>query len=89
MLVQIFNNLDKDTLLAQEILILIREYKSKNILLQAGYRRQITLNFSTFNLLIPKSCLIDELQYVFFGAYAPKKVSVNRIQVQMAKALKE
>ena len=39
MLIQIYNNLDRDTLLAQEILVLIREYKSKNILLQAGYRR--------------------------------------------------
>ena len=89
MLMQIYNNLDRDTLFAQEILVLIREYKSKNILLQAGYRRQITLNFSTFNLLVPRSCLIDELQYVFFGAYAPKKASVNRMQAEMARGLRE
>jgi len=33
----------------------------KNVLLKDGYRRKITLNFATFNELIPKSCLIDEL----------------------------
>lgn len=59
-LIQILNNIDRDTKFAQELLVLIREYKQKNILLQDGIRRQITLNFGEFNRLIPKSCLVDE-----------------------------
>ena len=54
-------NLERNTNFAQELLILIREYKMKNVLLKDGYRRKIALNFATFNELIPKSCLIDEL----------------------------
>ena len=44
-LMQLLNNIDKNTLFAQEILTIVREYKSKNILMTAGYSRQISLNF--------------------------------------------
>jgi hypothetical protein len=60
-LIQIINNLDLDTHFAFEIMTILREYKSKNVLMSAGFSRQITLNFATFNELIPCSCLIDEL----------------------------
>lgn len=39
MLIQMLNNIDKDTYFAQELLVLIREYKSKNILMTAGFQR--------------------------------------------------
>jgi Ca2+-binding EF-hand superfamily protein len=45
LLMQIFNNIDRNTLFAQEILVLIREYKQKNVLLCEGFTRKITLNF--------------------------------------------
>lgn len=38
-LLQLYNNLDRDTLFGQEILGLVREYKQKNVLLSHGYRR--------------------------------------------------
>ena len=60
-LMQIINGLDLNTNFAQEILLLIREYKEKNVLMTAGFSRQITMNFAKFNDLIPNSCLIDEL----------------------------
>jgi len=58
---QIASNLNKDSKFAQEILLLIDEYKQMNILLKGGKRRQIQLNYSLFNEKIPWSCLIDEL----------------------------
>ena len=69
---QLINGLDLNTYFAQEILILIREYKEKNVLMTAGYSRQITMNFAKFNDLIPNSCLIDEIQYTMFKEYVPK-----------------
>ena len=39
LLMQLFHNIDRNTLLGQEFLKIIREYKSKNILLTHGYRR--------------------------------------------------
>jgi hypothetical protein len=60
-LIQIINNANRETRFAQEIITLVREYKSKNVLMSAGFSRQITLNFATFNELIPCSCLVDEL----------------------------
>lgn len=78
-LIQIINNANRETRFAQEIITLVREYKSKNVLMSAGFSRQITLNFATFNELIPCSCLVDELQYTLFGYYLPaKKMSVVR-----------
>jgi len=82
-LIQIYNNTSRDTLFAQEILALIRVYKQKNILLQGGYRRQIVLNFATFNCLIPKSCMVDELQYACFGEYVPKKVTTGLVTAKL------
>jgi hypothetical protein len=82
-LIQIYNNTSRDTLFAQEILALIRVYKQKNILLQGGYRRQIVLNFATFNGLIPKSCMVDELQYACFGEYVPKKVTAGLVTAKL------
>lgn len=38
-LMQIFQNLDRDTLFGQEILKLVREYKVKNVLMRSGFRR--------------------------------------------------
>ena len=73
------NNANRETRFAQEIITLVREYKSKNVLMSAGFSRQITLNFATFNELIPCSCLVDELQYTLFGYYLPpKKMAVVR-----------
>lgn len=74
-LMQILNNVDRNTYFAQEVLILIREYKLKNVLLSAGFSRQITLNFATFNELISNntpnashtSFLCDEIQYILLG----------------------
>jgi hypothetical protein len=51
----------------------VREYKDKNVLLKGGFSRQITLNFNTFNQLVPYSSLIDEFQYRIFGLYIPDK----------------
>jgi len=51
-LMQIYNNLKRNTYFGQELLILLREYKNKNILMTAGFSRKITLNFGTFNELI-------------------------------------
>jgi len=85
-LMQILNNVHKDTLFAQEILTIVREYKSKNILLTAGFSRQITLNFQTFNDLVPNSCLIQEMQYVIFGKYVPEK-NVHTVNRELKKKL--
>ena len=68
-LISMFNNVDRDSNFAQELLIFIREYKLKNVLLISGYARQITLNFPTFNDLLQTyssntnhhSYLIDEI----------------------------
>jgi hypothetical protein len=38
-LMQLLNGLDLNTHFAQEILILVREYKDKNVLLTAGFSR--------------------------------------------------
>ena len=70
-LMQIVNDVDRDTLFGQEILKIVREYKEKNIMLREGYRRRIVLNFATFNALVPNSALIKELQYRIFGEYVP------------------
>ena len=74
-LMSMFNNVDRDSNFAQELLIFIREYKLKNVLLISGYARQITLNFPTFNDLLQTyssntnhhSYLIDEIQYIIIG----------------------
>mgnify|MGYP006893384029 CR=1 FL=1 len=70
-LMQLYNNLNRNTMFGQEILRIVREYKNKNILLKGGYKRRIVLNFTTFNTLVPNSCLIEELQYRIFGVYVP------------------
>ena len=72
-LMQLFNNISRDTQFGQEIIKVVREYKNKNVLLKGGFSRQITLNFATFNQLIPYSALIDEFQYRIFGVYIPEK----------------
>lgn len=61
MLMQLFNNVNRNTMFGQEILKIVREYKSKNVLLKGGYRRKIVLNFSTFVKLVNHSCLIEQL----------------------------
>ena len=38
-LMQIMNNVDRETLFGQDILRVVREYKEKNIMLREGYRR--------------------------------------------------
>ena len=60
MLIQMLNNMDRNTKLAQEILMMVREHKAKNVLVEDGIKRKISMNFSMFVRLIPKSCLIDE-----------------------------
>jgi hypothetical protein len=60
-LMQMFKNLDRNTLFAQEILVLIREHKLKNVLVSEGFTRKMSLNFNMFNHLVPNSCFIDEL----------------------------
>jgi len=72
-LMQLYNNIERETMFAQEILKIVREFKNKNILLKGGYKRRILLNFTTFNTLISNSCLIEELQYRIFGMYIPQK----------------
>ena len=52
---------------------MVREYKIRNVLMKEGFSRQVTLNFTTFNRLIPYSSLIDEFQYRIFGQYIPPK----------------
>ena len=79
MLIQIINNSDRNTHFAQELLIMIREHKAKNVMVDEGIKRKISLNYSMFISLIPKSCLIDEFQFVFWGTYVPKKVSFDHI----------
>ena len=79
-LMQLFNNVDRNTYFGQELLILIREYKNKNILMTAGFSRKITLNFVTFNELIQinngrathHSVLVDEIQYIIMGKQVPE-----------------
>lgn len=58
LLMQILNNLSRQTYLAQEILLLTKEYKNKNILIRGGHRRQVTLNYGFFAEIIPWSCLV-------------------------------
>ena len=77
LLMQLYNNVNRNTMFGQEILKIIREYKSKNILLKGGYRRKIVLNFSTFVKLVNHSCLIEMLQYKIFGVYVPEKKLVE------------
>lgn len=59
---------------------MIREHKMKNVLMKAGYRGQIQLNFVKFMELIPNSTLISELQFIIFGYYVPqvKEVVVKK-----------
>ncbi len=47
---------------------LFKEYKQKNVLMKSGFRSQIVLNFSTFNKIVPYSCLANELQFRLFGS---------------------
>ena len=77
LLLQILKNFDRQTHFAQEIYMLVKEFKNKNVLLKGGYRRKISLNYSFFSEMIPHSCLIDELQYVLFGTYIPFKNSLD------------
>jgi hypothetical protein len=62
---------------------MVREYKSKNVLKTAGFSRQITLNFSFFNTMIPYSSLIDEFQFKIFGLYVPHKVGLQIEKMQI------
>jgi hypothetical protein len=79
-LMQLYNNVTRNTYFGQELLILIREYKNKNILMTAGFSRKIMLNFSTFNELIQSNCsrpshhsvLVDEMQYIILGKQVPE-----------------
>mmetsp|Transcript_2823 Transcript_2823/g.4400 ORF Transcript_2823/g.4400 Transcript_2823/m.4400 type:complete len:144 (-) Transcript_2823:279-710(-) len=59
-LMQLFNNVKRNTMFGQEILKMVREYKTRNVLMKEGFSRQVTLNFATFNRLIPYSSLVDE-----------------------------
>ena len=69
LMMQLYHNVKRNTFFGQELLVLIREYKNKNILMTAGFSRKITLNFSTFNELIQShtsrvshhSVLVDEI----------------------------
>lgn len=72
-LMQLFNNLPRESMFGQEMLKMVREYKNKNILMKGGFRRQIELNYNCFNELIPYSSIIDEFQYKIFGTYVPEK----------------
>ena len=79
-LMQLYNNVKRNTYWGQELLVLIREYKNKNILMTAGFSRKIVLNFSTFNELIQShsarqshhSVLVDEIQYIILGKQVPE-----------------
>ena len=82
-LMQMFKNLERNTLLAQEILVLIREHKLKNVLVSEGFTRKMSLNFNMFNFLIPSSCFIDELQYIIFGVFFPPKKDNNTDKLQL------
>lgn len=66
-LLQLLMKLDRESYFAQEILKLIREFKCKNMLLKGGVKRRIVLNFTTFNTLVPNSCLIKDFQKGIFG----------------------
>ena len=57
---------------------MVKEFKTKNILLKHGFRRQVVLNYNLFYDLIPWSCLIDEFQYTLFGTYRPIKKKYNK-----------
>ena len=83
-LMQLFNNIPRETLFGQEILKMVREYKNKNVLLKGGFSRQILLNFATFNSLVPYSSLIDELQYRIFGIYYPVKREQQILELKAA-----
>ena len=43
-LIQILNNIDRNTLFAQELLVLIREHKRKNVMAAGGGRRELQMN---------------------------------------------
>ena len=43
-LIQILNNIDRNTLFAQELLVLIREHKRKNVMAAGGVRRELQMN---------------------------------------------
>ena len=38
-LMQLFNNLPRETMFGQEMLKMVREYKNKNILMKGGFQR--------------------------------------------------
>ena len=70
-MIQIYKCLPDRSLLKFELLLLLEEYKSKNITnSQAGFRVK-QVNFGTFNMLIPQSCLLKSLQFTFFGHTFP------------------
>jgi hypothetical protein len=50
---------------------LITEYKSKNIMLVAGYKNAAPIQFSVFNKLVPASCLAKALSHACFGFHHP------------------
>jgi len=85
-ILSLLNNLDRDSLFAQELILLLRHHKQKNVLTPGAHRRPVVLNVAAFNDIIPRSCLVDELQYVFCGDYLPKKVS-NKTQAQVSNFL--
>lgn len=60
-LLSLLNNLDRDSLLAQELILLVRHHKQKNVLTPGAQRRPLVLNQAVFNDVIPRSCLVDEL----------------------------
>ena len=51
-----------------ELRRIYREYKDRNLHMRDGYKYQVQLNESTFQKLVPNSCLIDELRLRIFGA---------------------
>ena len=60
-ILSLLNNLDRDSLLAQELMLLLRHHKQKNVLTPGAHRRPTVLNQAVFNDVIPRSCLVDEL----------------------------
>mmetsp|Transcript_18654 Transcript_18654/g.17749 ORF Transcript_18654/g.17749 Transcript_18654/m.17749 type:complete len:246 (-) Transcript_18654:29-766(-) len=66
-LLQIYKNMNPNTLFGKEIFKILKEYKNKNLLMKHGYRSQVVLNFNLFNKLIPYSTLINEFHLKIYG----------------------
>ena len=70
-LLHLHKYLQPRTMLAREVITLIDEYLTKNILTNSKRLHRIELDFENFNKVLPFSCIRDEIRSKFWGIHEP------------------